>query len=245
MRITRIIAILLIGVVTLVACSSPAKSPAMPPAAPSPTQQAPTRPKTTPAETPTITPTTVTLTPSPTPTQTPKTVTPSPMPTLTPTPTPTPAPTPVTTPTPTPTPTPLLTPAPTLPSAPKPLPLIDAHNHLPRGVTLDYLTELMDQAGVQMTLLMPVSYGANQPQGQGISDENLVLDFYKKAPNRIIPFLGMQRPVLLDATRWQQPDAVAEALLEFAESQLRTGLFRGMGEFILWHYPYSYSGGHQ
>ncbi len=154
-----------------------------------------------------------------------------------PTPMPTPTPAPSATPTPAPTPTP--TPA----SAPKPLPLIDAHNHLPRGVTLDYLIELMDGAGVQMTLLMPVYYGANQPQGQGISDENLVLDFYKKEPNRIIPFLGMQRPELLDGRRWQQPDAAAEALLRFAESQLRTGLFRGMGEFILWHYPYSYPSG--
>ncbi len=156
-----------------------------------------------------------------------------------PTPMPTPTPAPSATPTPAPTPTP--TPA----SAPKPLPLIDAHNHLPRGVTLDYLIELMDGAGVQMTLLMPVYYSANQPQGQGISDENLVLAFYKQEPNRIIPFLGMQRQVLLDAKRWQQPDVAAEDLLRFAESQLRTGLFKGMGEFILWHYPYSYGGGNQ
>lgn len=123
------------------------------------------------------------------------------------------------------------------------LPLIDAHNHLPRGLTVDYLVQLMDEAGVQMTVLMPVHYGGNQPQGQGISDENLVLDFYKKRPDRIIPFLGMQRPVLLDATRWQQPDAAAQNLLRFAESQLSTGIFRGMGEFILWHYPYQFRAG--
>ena len=108
---------------------------------------------------------------------------------------------------------------------------------------MDYLVQLMDEAGVKMTVLMPVYYGANQPQGQGISDENLVLDFYKKRPDRIIPFLGMHRPVLLDAKRWQQPDAAAENLLQFAESQLRTGFFRGMGEFILWHYPYQFQAG--
>lgn len=96
-----------------------------------------------------------------------------------------------------------------------------------------------------MTVLMPVFYGGNDPQGQGISDENLVKEFYKKRPDRIIPFLGMQRPGFGIARRWQWPDAMAEKLLQFAESQLRTGLFRGIGEFILWHYPYSYPSGAQ
>jgi hypothetical protein len=103
----------------------------------------------------------------------------------------------------------------------------------------------MDDAGVQKTLLMPVFYGGDQPQGQGINDENLVVDWYKEQPDRIIPFLGMQRMVLADAKRWEQPDRVAETFLRFTESQLQTGSFWGMGEFILWHYSYSFSNGPQ
>ena len=119
--------------------------------------------------------------------------------------------------------------------------LVDAHTHLPRGLTLDYLIKLMDQANVTKMVLMTVYYDASNPKGQGISDENLVLEFYKARPDRIIPLLGMQRPELLDPARWSRPDERAESLLRSAESQLRTGLFRGMGEFILWHYPYSFA----
>jgi hypothetical protein len=125
------------------------------------------------------------------------------------------------------------------------LPLIDAHNHLPRGVTLDYLIKLMDEAGVQKTVLMPVFYEGDKPQGQGINDENLVVDWYKEQPDRIIPFLGMQRGLLLDGKRWEQPDEAAENFLRFTETQLKTGNFWGMGEFILWHYSYSVPGGPQ
>jgi Tat protein secretion system quality control protein TatD with DNase activity len=130
-----------------------------------------------------------------------------------------------------------------IPSLKRPLPLIDAHNHLPRGVTIEQVIKLMDEAGVRATTLMPVYYEGNQPQGQGISDENLVFEFYEKHPDRIIPILGMQRPVLLSPDRWKSPDDAAENLLRFADSRLKTGLFKGMGEFILWHYPYAFPSG--
>jgi hypothetical protein len=133
---------------------------------------------------------------------------------------------------------PALTPAPSPAPPPMPtgrLPLIDAHVHLPRELTLDYLIKLMDETGVQMAVLMPVFFSG---QNQGISDENLILEYYKKKPDRIIPFLGMQRDALGDKRNWEDPARVA-GLLQFAESRLRTGLFRGMGEFILWHYAYS------
>ena len=119
--------------------------------------------------------------------------------------------------------------------------LIDVHTHLPQGVSVDYLVSLIDEAGVAMVVLMPVFYGANDPDGQGIADENLVLDFYRQEPDRIIPFLGMQRPLLSNVNRWLQPDnspAVTD-LLRFTENRLRTGLFRGIGEFIIRHYAYS------
>ena len=82
------------------------------------------------------------------------------------------------------------------------LPLIDAHVHLPRELTLDYLIKLMDETGVQMAVLMPVFFSG---QNQGISDENLILEFYKKKPDRIIPFLGMQRDALGDKRNWEEP----------------------------------------
>ena len=141
-------------------------------------------------------------------------------------------------------PTPTLAPTPTPISTPQgSLPLVDAHNHLPRGVTIKQVINLMDEAGVRATTLMPVYYGGKQAKGQGISDENLVLEFYKKYPDRIVPILGMQRPVLISRDRWKSPDEAAEKLLRFAESRLQTGVFRGVGEFILWHYPYSFPGG--
>lgn len=127
-------------------------------------------------------------------------------------------------------------------SRPRPM-LIDVHSHLVRGLSLDQLIKTMDENGIAMTVLMPTYYGGNKPEGQGISDENLVLDYYGKRPDRIIPFLGMQRPVLLDRSRWEQPDEAAERLLKFAETKLGTGSFKGMGEFILGHYPYAYPSG--
>ena len=140
--------------------------------------------------------------------------------------------------------TPTLALAPTpIPTPKGSLPLIDAHNHLPRGVTIEQVIKLIDEAGVHAITLMTVYYQGNKAQGQGISDENLVLEFYKKHPDRIIPILGMQRPVLLSPDRWASPDEAAERLLRFAESKLQTGVFRGVGEFILWHYPYSFPAG--
>ncbi len=141
-------------------------------------------------------------------------------------------------------PTPTLAPAPTpIPTPEGSLPLVDAHNHLPRGVTIEQVIKLMDEAGVHATTLMPVYYGGNKAQGQGISDENLVLEFYNKQPDRIIPILGMQRPVLLNPDRWKSPDDAAEKLLRFTESKLQAGFLRGVGEFILWHYPYDFPSG--
>lgn len=121
--------------------------------------------------------------------------------------------------------------------------LIDVHSHLVRGLSLDQLIKIMDENGIAMTVLMPTYYSGNKPDGQGITDENLVLDYYRKRPDRIIPFMGMQRPVLLDKKRWEQPDAAAERLLRFTESQLSTGSFKGIGEFILCHYAYLYPSG--
>jgi hypothetical protein len=41
---------------------------------------------------------------------------------------------------------------------PTPTPIIDAHVHLPRGLTLDHLIKLMDETGVWMSVVMPVFF---------------------------------------------------------------------------------------
>jgi hypothetical protein len=67
--------------------------------------------------------------------------------------------------------------------------LIDVHSHLPRGLTLDHLIKVMDEEGIAMTVLMATYYGGMRIGGQGITDEDLVLDYYRKRPDRIIPFI--------------------------------------------------------
>jgi len=54
-----------------------------------------------------------------------------------------------------------------------------------------------------------------------------VLEAYDKYPDRIIPFLSTPR------WGWQVRD---QAFLTYAESQLKTGKFKGMGEFMVRHY---------
>lgn len=130
-----------------------------------------------------------------------------------------------------------------MPYAAEGLPLIDAHNHLPRGIELQDLISRMDKIGVDKTLLMPVFYDGDKPGGQGISDENLVINWYKQQPSRIIPFFGMQRSILGYEPRWERPDSQAASLLYDMNSELGSNLYKGIGEFIIRHYPYSCPGG--
>jgi Tat protein secretion system quality control protein TatD with DNase activity len=120
---------------------------------------------------------------------------------------------------------------------------IDAHNHLPNGLTLDDLISRMDSTGVDKTLLMPVFYG----EGQGITDEGLVIRWYQQQPNRIVPFFGMQRSIIgtPGKARWEKPDNVAEDLLRLMDSELGSKPYKGIGEFIIRHYPYQLPAGQQ
>jgi hypothetical protein len=127
-----------------------------------------------------------------------------------------------------------------MPSAAEGLPLIDAHNHLPRGIELQDLISRMDRLGVDKTILMPVFYDGDKPGGQGISDENLVINWYKQQPSRIIPFFGMQRPILGYSPRWvNPPDNQTSLLLYSMNTALGANPYKGIGEFIIRHYSYS------
>ncbi|MFQ6033093.1 MAG: hypothetical protein ACE5K2_09260, partial [Candidatus Zixiibacteriota bacterium] len=116
--------------------------------------------------------------------------------------------------------TPALMPAPRFP-------LIDAHEHFIPGLAAETIITLMDQAGVQKVILMANRIESFRPMGW---EDALVLEAYGKYPQRIIPFLT--------TVRWGRRFR-GLTFLEYAERQLQTGKFKGMGEFMVKHYAIS------
>lgn len=100
----------------------------------------------------------------------------------------------------------------------------DVHDHLTPGLDPDKIVQLMDEAGVGRIVLM-----ANR----GATSEELLwaLDRY---PDRFIVFV----PVV----GWGWVNKNSE-FVNFAERLLQSGRFRGMGEFIVKHYPVAPQGG--
>jgi hypothetical protein len=82
----------------------------------------------------------------------------------------------------------------------------------------------MDQAGVHKMVAMANRMTRSHPIGY---EESLVLAVYEKYPQRIIPFLT--------TLRWGWHFR-GPTFLEYAERQLQTGKFKGMGEFMVKHY---------
>ncbi len=115
--------------------------------------------------------------PTPAPAPTPA---PTPRPAPVPTPTPTPTPTPVPTPTPAPTPTPKTTPVGPAPIPEGSIPIIDAHSQVDEHVELEKVIQLMDQAGVALTIL------ASRASGGAVPPEEVV-SFAANHPGRIVP----------------------------------------------------------
>ena len=111
-------------------------------------------------------------------------------------------------------------------------PLIDAHQHIIPGLSAETIILLMDQAGVQKSILMANRIAGSRPLGW---EDGMVLEAYEKYPQRIIPFLTTVR-----GGRGLLPD---EAFLEYAERQLKTGKFKGLGEFMVKHFAISVSPG--
>ena len=109
------------------------------------------------------------------------------------------------------------------------LPLIDAHEHIIPGLAAETIITLMDQAGVQKVILMANRIESFRPMGW---EDALVLEAYEKYPQRIIPFLTTVRRggVLLRDSAF---------FVKYAERQLKTGKFKGMGEFMVKHYAIS------
>ncbi|MGA2785737.1 MAG: amidohydrolase family protein [Candidatus Bathyarchaeia archaeon] len=118
------------------------------------------------------------------------------------------------------------------------LPLFNVHVHLIKAITPEDILAKMDRTGTSRVVLMPLHY--NQDGGGGV-DENYVYKFYEKDSERLIPFVGMQRDILRNPDIWLQPDKDSEVsnVLMTAESHMKKGIFKGIGEFILRHYGYT------
>lgn len=93
---------------------------------------------------------------------------------------------------------------------------VDAHGHTVRGLTADRVISLMDKAGISHMVLM--ARGRN---------DSLTAEIYKQYPQRILPFVSSMYP------GWHRQD---ERVLPYAEKQLRTGIFKGVGEVMLRYY---------
>jgi hypothetical protein len=126
-------------------------------------------------------------------------------------------------PAPTPTPSPASTQVP-IPTSAGSLSLVDAHDHITPGLAAQTIISLMDQAGVNKMVAMANRIPPSQPIGY---EESLVLAVYEKYPLCIIPFLTTVR------WGWHFRGAT---FLNYAERQLQTGKFKGMGEFMVKHY---------
>ncbi|MDF1590547.1 MAG: hypothetical protein P1P89_03440, partial [Desulfobacterales bacterium] len=93
---------------------------------------------------------------------------------------------------------------------------VDAHGHTVPGLKADRVISLMDMAGISHMVLM----------ARGRNDA-LTTEIYKQAPQRILPFVSSMYP------GWHRQD---ERVLSFAERQLSTGIFKGVGEVMLRYY---------
>jgi len=106
-------------------------------------------------------------------------------------------------------------------------------------VGAEQLVAAMDATHVARLVLMPLYYGDGGGainDGQG-SDEQ-ALDFARAYPGRFIPFIGMQRPELLNDGIWRSTMGPGNWLLAGTERKLRSGEYFGMGEFMFRFYPY-------
>ncbi len=93
---------------------------------------------------------------------------------------------------------------------------VDTHGHTVRGLTADRVISLMDMAGISHMVLM----------ARGRNDA-LTTEIYKQDPQRILPFVSSMYP------GWHRQDW---RVLSYAERQLSTGIFKGVGEVMLRYY---------
>ena len=107
---------------------------------------------------------------------------------------------------------------------------VDAHGHTVLGLTADRVISLMDKAGINHMVLMAnmALMGKIVPMG-GRQNDSLTSEIFKQSPQRILPFVSRIHP------SWIRQD---ERVLSYAENQLSTGMFKGVGEVLLRYYSH-------
>ena len=120
------------------------------------------------------------------------------------------------------------------------IPIVDFHTHLQKRITAEDLVRRMDEVLVTRMVLMPLYYGdSRQATNDGEGSDEQALAYARRYADRFIPFVGMQRPELVDYGIWHRPTSFARRLVRETDAKLRTGEFFGMGEFMLRFYPYT------
>jgi hypothetical protein len=122
----------------------------------------------------------------------------------------------------------------------KELPLVDFHTHIQKRAMADDLLQKMDATGVARLVLMPLYYGdGNGAVSDGEGSDEQARDYARRAPDRFVPFVGMQRGELNGREVMRNSTEVGLRLLRQTGEKLASGEFFGMGEFMLRFYPYT------
>lgn len=108
-------------------------------------------------------------------------------------------------------------------------PRVDAHGHTIPGLTADRVISFMDKASISHMVLMAnmVLKGNIVPMAR--ENDSLTAEIFKQYPHRILPFVSGIHPA------WIRQD---ERVLSYAEKQLSTGIFKGVGEILLRYYAH-------
>ncbi len=105
---------------------------------------------------------------------------------------------------------------------------IDVHGHNHTGLSADGAIALMNKAGISQMVLMALNDVKEIKQG---SHDNQTVSIYKQYPDRFLPFVSTMYQ------SWYDQD---ESVLSWAETQLSSGIFKGVGEVLLRHINPSY-----
>jgi Tat protein secretion system quality control protein TatD with DNase activity len=118
-------------------------------------------------------------------------------------------------------------------------PVVDAHGHLGASFDWDTIIQAMDENGVSKQIVMARYYQGPQGMVDLPGDDELALKLAETYPGRFYPLVGMQRPGLTGADKWNAPDAYVDSLIRETERKLASGKFFGIGEFIVRHWAYA------
>lgn len=122
-------------------------------------------------------------------------------------------------------------------------PMIDAHGHLGASFDWETIVDVMDRNNVTKQIVMARYYPGPPGSDDRAGNDKLALKLAREYPGRFFPLVGMQKPSLTGAHKWNKPDAVVQAILKRTEAKLNTGHFWGIGEVIVKHFAYT-SGRH-